>query len=126
MSNIIPDINDLHKEKERKRKAKDNLYNAMLKKCIDQIKFINSTTDYTFTYFQIPSKYEMIAISRYDPQQCMLFLISELSKHNYLVEYEPPTKNNYGQLYIDWGNLQSRIKSKQEALKKKYPNVEFN
>lgn len=131
----IPNINKLHEERNIKEQARNEIFNIVLNKCIDQIIQTNSRTDYTFIYFEVPNI--IIGFPGYDRVACIHFLINELKKENYKVEFIEPYY-----LYIDWSKsakvqtidnlmLQNiiptsnpeKLRKQTKELLKKYPNT---
>ncbi len=121
----IPNISKLHKEKYNIENKKKDIFDIVLKKCIEQIVHTNRHTPTTFIIFDVPKV--LIGHPQYDLKECILYIIKELSSKNYIVEFLQPC-----QLYIDWGsssdkrepflskNAKSEIK---HLLEKKYPNA---
>lgn len=131
----IPNIANLHAEKNVKEQARNEIFTIVLNKCIDQIVETNSRTEHTFIYFEVPNI--IIGFPGYDRLACVHFLINELSKESYKVEFIEPFY-----LYIDWsgGNkpktidnlvIQNiiptsnpeRLREQTRELLKKYPNA---
>jgi hypothetical protein len=96
-SNKIPSISSLHDEKNIKEKSRINMFKIVLNKCVDKIIYTNRHTDKTFVIFEVPRI--LIGYPFYDLKSCIVFLLQELSKNNYYVEYIEPFY-----LYIDWGS----------------------
>lgn len=124
MSNKIPSINSLHKEKDSKEKSKLEIFEIVLNKAIEKVVYANRHTDQTFVIFEVPKV--LIGYPMYDMKSCILFLIQQFSARGYLVEYIDPLY-----LYIDWGsNKDTKNATKSEKLKeqtrnllKKFPNA---
>ena len=132
----IPNIANLHAEKNIKDAARNEMFTIVLNKCIDQIVDTNSRTDKTFLYFEVPNI--IIGCTGYDRLSCIHYLIHELSKEHYKVEFVEPFY-----LYIDWStnnfkakNIDNlvmqhviptsnpeRLKEQTKRLLKKYPNT---
>ena len=134
-SRKIPNISNLHAERLVKENAKNEIFTIVLNKCIDQIVETNSRTEHTFIYFEVPNI--IIGFPGYDRLACVHFLIQELKKENYKVEFIEPFY-----LYIDWSkntkaktidNLMiqniiptsnpDRLREQTKELLKKYPNA---
>lgn len=98
----IPSISSLHDEKNSKEKVRLDMFKIVLNKCIEKIVYTNRHTDKTFVIFEVPRI--LIGYPLYDMRSCIVFLLQELSKNNYYVEFIEPFY-----LYIDWGsnNLKS-------------------
>jgi uncharacterized membrane protein YheB (UPF0754 family) len=130
----IPNITNLHAEKMVKEKAKNEIFTIVLNKCIDQILETNSRTEHTFIYFEVPNI--IIGFPGYNRLACIHFLINELSKENYKVEFIEPFY-----LYIDWNKSKSKtidnlmiqniiptsnpdkLREQTKEILKKYPNA---
>lgn len=131
----IPNISNLHAEKYVKEQARNEIFSIVLNKCIDQILETNARTEYTFIYFEVPNI--IIGFPGYDRLACIHFLINELTKENYKVEFIEPFY-----LYIDWSksiksktidnimiqNLiptsnPERLREQTKEILKKYPNA---
>jgi hypothetical protein len=132
----IPNIANLHAEKNIKTRARNEIFTIVLNKCIDQILETNRTTDKTFVYFEVPNI--IIGFPGYDRLSCVHYLIHELSKERYNVEFIEPYY-----LYIDWSSTgykskiidnlviqdviptsnPDKLKEQTKELLKKYPNA---
>lgn len=128
----IPNITNLHAQKYIKEQARNEIFTIVLNKCIDKIIETNYTTDQTFIYFEVPNI--IIGFHSYDRIGCIHYLIQELSREKYKVEFIEPYF-----LYIDWStntksrNLESikflptsnpsKLKEQTRELLKKYPNT---
>jgi hypothetical protein len=131
----IPNIANLHAERFVKEKARNEIFTIVLNKCIEQIIETNSRTDHTFIYFEVPNI--IIGFPGYDRLACIHFLIQELCKENYKVEFIEPYY-----LYIDWSTTHKpktidnlviqniiptsnpdRLKQQTKEILKKYPNT---
>jgi len=132
----IPNITNLHAEKSMKTQAKNEIFTIVLNKCIDKIIETNHSTDKTFIYFEVPNL--IIGFHSYDRIECIHYLIQELSREKYKVEFIDPYY-----LYIDWGtNIKKskkidtymiqnviptsnpmKLQQQTKELLKKYPNT---
>jgi hypothetical protein len=131
----IPNISKLHAERHVKEQARNEIFTIVLNKCIEQIVETNSRTEHTFIYFEVPNI--IIGFPGYDRLACIHFLIQELKKENYKVEFIEPFY-----LYIDWSkNTKSKtidnlmiqnliptsnpdkLREQTRELLKKYPNT---
>lgn len=109
----IPSINSLHDERNVKEKNRINMFKIVLNKCIEKIVYTNRHTDKTFVIFEVPRI--LIGYPFYDMKSCIVFLLQELIKNNYYVEFIEPFY-----LYIDWGSNKSSVAS--PSIKKKTAN----
>jgi len=136
--NQIPSIHSLHQEKSNQENSKNDIYNIVLSKCIDKIKSTNKHTDQTYIVFDVPNI--LIGYPSYNFKSCILFLMTQLSRHGYIIEFMEPCF-----LYIDWGqknnlvynhthNLNhnsgsssssnsTKLKSQTKTLLEKFPNT---
>lgn len=126
--NEIPSILSLHKEKSSQENSKNDIYSIVLNKCIDKIKYTNKHADQTYIIFDVPNI--LIGYPSYNFKSCILFLINQLSKHGYMIEFIQPC-----QLYIDWGqknniynsnqevSSSTKLKSQTKTLLEKFPNA---
>lgn len=132
----IPNITNLHAEKGMKTQAKNEIFTIVLNKCIDKIIETNHSTDQTFIYFEVPNL--IIGFHSYDRIECIRYLINELSREKYKVEFVDPYY-----VYIDWStNVQKskkidsymlqnviptsnpiQLQQQTKELLKKYPNT---
>jgi hypothetical protein len=128
----IPNITNLHAQKNLKTQAKNEIFTIVLNKCIEKIIETNTTTEKTFIYFEVPNI--IIGFHSYDRIGCIHYLIQELSREKYRVDFIEPYF-----LYIDWGtNTKSKgvesinylptsnpshLKQQTKELLKKYPNT---
>lgn len=119
----IPNINNLHIEKQIKDNIKNEMFNIVLKKCIEDINYTNKCTEKTYIIFEVPNI--IIGFHNYNPISCIHYLIYKFTKKGYLVQFMEPNK-----LYIDWGtntsnNIQDngKLKKQTNELLKKYPTA---
>lgn len=120
----IPSIDNLHKEKTIKQDTKRGMFRVVLNKCVEKILYTNRHTDKTFVIFEVPTL--LIGYPLYDMKSCILYIISELTKHNYMVEFLEPFY-----LYIDWGKSNvysksyktSKLQEETKTLLEKFPNT---
>jgi len=105
----IPSISSLHDEKNTKEKARLDMFKIVLNKCIEKIIYTNRHTDKTFVIFEVPRI--LIGYPIYDMKSCIVFLLQELTKNNYYVEFIEPFY-----LYIDWGSY--NLKKNSNTFKK--------
>lgn len=119
----IPNINNLHIEKQIKDNIKNEMFNIVLKKCIEDINYTNKCTEKTYIIFEVPNI--IIGFHNYNPISCIHYLIYQFTKKGYLVQFMEPNK-----LYIDWGtktsnNIQDngKLKKQTNELLKKYPTA---
>lgn len=109
MSSSIPSIDALHKEKNVKETSKMEMFNMVLNKCIEKIRYTNKQTDKTFIYFEVPQI--LIGHPMYDMKSCILYLKGQLSSKDYIVEFLDPFY-----LYIDWGSRKNTQEKRENFL----------
>lgn len=119
----IPNINNLHIEKQMKDNIKNEMFNIVLRKCIQEINYTNKCTDKTYIIFETPNI--IIGFHNYNPISCIHYLIYKFTKKGYLVQFMEPNK-----LYIDWGTKtkafdtsDNKLKKQTNELLKKYPTA---
>lgn len=128
----IPSINSLHKERNIKEQARVNVFNIVLKKCVEKILYTNKHTEHTYIYFEVPEI--LIGVTSYDMKSCINFLLKKLTEAQYKVLFIDPFY-----LYVDWGtNISSsnvdlqkyiptsnpeKLKRQTKELLKKFPNT---
>ena len=112
----IPSINSLHDEKNLKNKSRLDMFGVVLNKCVEKIIYTNRHTDKTFVIFEVPRI--LIGNPLYDMKSCIIFLMQQLSKNKYYVEFIEPFY-----LYIDWG---SKAQESSSSSSKKNQTIKFN
>ena len=122
--NKIPDIINLHKEKNKKEIIKNQMYDIVLNKCISNINNVNKFTDKTFILFEVP---EIIpGFHNYNLLSCIKYLKEKFNEKNYIVTYIQPNPTNPRHiLHIDWGSSKINVEllKKTNELLKKYPDI---
>ena len=125
MEQSIPNINNLHNEKNVKEKIKTEAYILVLNKCIEKIVYTNKHTDQTYIFFDVPRF--LIDYPFYDMNSCVMFIMNKLVPNNYTVSFIAPFY-----LYIDWSNdiknnifnnIPEKLKIQTKELLKKYPDT---
>jgi len=119
----IPNINNLHSEKNEKEKARSDAFILVLNKCIEKIIHTNKHTDQTYIFFDVPRF--LIEYPFYDMNSCVLYIMNKLTPANYKVSFIAPFY-----LYIDWStstnlptNTPDKLKYQTKELLKKFPNA---
>ena len=92
----IPDATTLQRGTASNKSVNNKIYHVVLKRCVDQIIQTSKTTDKTYTVFTVPVF--LLGVPLYNKSSCILYLIEELSKKNYIAKYIEPMY-----LHIDWG-----------------------
>jgi len=111
-------INDLHKINDERQKFKITVYDKILKKCHERIKFVSKTPKgANFCFYVVPNIVYGVPI--YDINQCIVYIVSALIKNGFYVAYTHPNL-----IYISWHNRQNSIEYKKKKEEKK-PNLEY-
>jgi adenylate kinase family enzyme len=122
MEQRIPNINNLHNEKNVKEKIKTEAYILVLNKCIEKIIYTNKHTDQTYIFFDVPRF--LIDYPFYDMNSCVMFIMNKLVPNNYTVSFIAPFY-----LYIDWSTqvmtskIPDKLRLQTKELLKKYPDT---
>jgi hypothetical protein len=125
MEQRIPNINNLHNEKNIKEKIKTEAYILVLNKCIEKIVYTNKHTDQTYVFFDVPRF--LIDYPFYDMNSCVMFIMNKLVPNNYTVSFIAPFY-----LYIDWSTdikqnslnkIPDKLRLQTKELLKKYPDT---
>lgn len=123
MEQRIPNINNLHNEKNIKEKIKTEAYILVLNKCIEKIIYTNKHTEQTYIFFDVPRF--LIDYPFYDMNSCVMFIMNKLVPNNYKVSFIAPFY-----LYIDWSTqitfnnkIPDKLKIQTKELLKKYPDT---
>ena len=115
MSKKIPDIGNLHIEKNIKENIKNEMFNIVLKKCSQDIIYTNSYTDKTYVIFDVPNI--IIGFHNYDKLSCVSYLMHQFTQKGYIVQFMEPNK-----IYIDWGTNTSKLSNLQKIIPTSNPN----
>lgn len=116
----IPSISSLHDEKDTKEKTRNDMFTIVLNKCIEKIIYTNRHTDKTFVIFEVPRI--LIGYPLYDMKSCIVFLLQNLIKNDYYVEFIEPFY-----LYIDWGSRSYNKKTTKDINNEnKHKTLKFN
>ena len=122
MEQCIPNINNLHSEKNVKEKIKTEAYILVLNKCIEKIVYTNKHTDQTYIFFDVPRF--LIDYPFYDMNSCVMFIMNKLVPNNYKVSFIAPFY-----IYIDWSTettfnkIPDKLRLQTKELLKKYPET---
>jgi uncharacterized membrane protein len=128
---MLPSISNLQKEQFKKTIVQQEIYKIVLKMCSDKIIYTNKNSNQTCVIFEVPQM--IIGHPEYNFTECVKYILSELIKEHYLVDFVHPKH-----LYIDWGSSinenkkstypnwvinKSKLKQETTKLLKKYPNA---
>ena len=113
----VPKISNLQKTQNERIEEMNGIYKVVLKKCNEKIIHTSKHSNKSFTIFQVPKL--LIGQPMYNIKSCIYYIIHELSKNGYYIEYIEPYF-----IYIDWGSNSTKI-SKETSLEllKLFPNV---
>lgn len=112
-TSIREDIASLVKANEEKRENKRKLYQNILKRCVEQMKFEN-IRKYTCMIYYVDDR--MHHNRYYDRDECITYLIEKLRENNidiFLLPYKQNGNSMFSKsmLYIDWKNTYYHNKS---------------
>jgi hypothetical protein len=110
----IPSVSSLNKEKDKKLLSTNDIYKIVLNKCVEKIVYTNRHTDKSFIIFEVPKI--LIGYTSYNLKSCARYIMNELSKNGYIVQFIDPFY-----IYIDWGgsNMKNEVDKSKIALKTK-------
>lgn len=123
MNYSIPSASSLQRHQASRIQSKIDTFNIVLNKCIQKISYTNKNSEHSFIIFEVPKI--LIGYPLYDKNSCIIYIIENLVKEKYKVDFIEPCY-----LYIDWGisithNISVREKIKRE-LSGKFPNTSFD
>nr|QDY52274.1 hypothetical protein 5_71 [Mimiviridae sp. ChoanoV1] len=111
-------ITELHKINEERQKFRISVYDKVLTKCHERIKFVSKTPQGSnFCFYVVPNIVYGVPI--YNVNACVVYIVSALIKNGFYVAYTHPNL-----LYISWYNKQNTIEYKKKKEEKK-PEVEY-
>lgn len=95
------DINELHKESDKKNQIKIEIYNRVLSRCHTKIKSIAKLGGVKCCFFEVPEY--MYGLPTYNQMDCIYYVINELLADGFQVQYGEPNT-----LLITWYQKPSR------------------
>ncbi len=97
MDNFSEKINldDLYEKKHKSDLAKLNIFNKLLNRIHNKIKYTSRTSKEQICWFIVPEV--IIGIPKYDNAECIAYLINKLKENNFLIKYIHPNM-----LCISW------------------------
>lgn len=111
-------INELHKINDDRNKYRITVYDKVLNKCHERIKFVSKTPKGSnFCFYVVPNI--LYGIPIYDVNACIVYIVGALIKNGFYVAYTHPNL-----LYISWFKRQNSIEYKKKEEKKK-PTMEY-
>jgi len=94
MSKMI-NIDDLHREHDKKDEMRINIYNNILEKVHQKIKFTSKTSNDKFCFFSVPIY--VYGLPLFDVNNCIIFLTKKLTDNGFDIRYTHPNL-----LLISW------------------------
>lgn len=82
------DINELHKERNKRSSVRSDIYNNILAKCHNKIKSIAKLSDVCCCFFEVPAY--VYGLPSYNLMECIYYIIKELMEDGFKVEYAEP------------------------------------
>lgn len=129
----IPNISNLHAERNLRNHNKLEIFKMVLNKCIEKITYTNRFTDHAFIFFEVPKI--LVGFPGYSMNSCILFIKEQLTVVGYKVAFVEPFY-----LYIDWASpiatntcntntfvnftQNTRLQNETEELLKKFPGTQ--
>jgi hypothetical protein len=112
-------ITQLHKINEEREKFKLKVYESVLRKCHERIKFVSKLPKSTnFCFYVVPNI--LYGVPLYDINACIIYVVSSLIKNGFYVAYTHPNL-----IYISWHNRQNSIEYKEKKEEKKKTELEY-
>ena len=112
-------ITQLHKINEEREKFKLKVYESVLKKCHERIKFVSKLPkSNSFCFYVVPNI--LYGVPLYDINSCIVYVVSALIKNGFYVAYTHPNL-----IYISWHNRQNSIEYKKQKEEKKKTELEY-
>lgn len=109
-------IDELHKEQNKKKNQKKKVFEDILKMCHNRIKKTAKTEDNRYCFFRIPIYIYGIPI--YDMNACIIYVTTALSKNGFDIKYFHPNI-----IFISWqGKTNKSIKPE---TKYKQPTIGY-
>ncbi len=94
MSKMI-NIDDLHRVQDKKEEMRINIYNNILEKVHQKIKFTSQTSNDKFCFFSVPIY--VYGLPLFDVNNCIIFLTKKLTDNGFDIRYTHPNL-----LLISW------------------------
>tara|TARA_B100002019_G_scaffold164447_1_gene141997 strand:+ start:182 stop:601 length:420 start_codon:yes stop_codon:yes gene_type:complete len=112
-------ITQLHKINEEREKFKLKVYESVLKKCHERIKFVSKLPkSNSFCFYVVPNI--LYGVPLYDINACIVYVVSALIKNGFYVAYTHPNL-----IYISWHNRQNSIEYKKKKEENKKTELEY-
>ena len=108
-------INELHRINEDREKYRLKVYESVLQKCHERIKFVSKTPKgANFCFYVVPNIIYGVPI--YDINKCIVYIVTALIKNGFYVAYTHPNL-----IYISWFKRQNSIEYKKKKKEEKFP-----
>jgi len=114
-------LDELYEKKKQLDLSKLEIYNKILNRIHNKIKFISRQKQDQYIWFLVPEM--MIGIPRYNNTECITYVIDKLKNNGFLVKYTHPNM-----LFISWQNwipdyVRNEIKKKTNVAIDGYGNI---
>jgi hypothetical protein len=108
------DINELHREKDKRFAVRNEIYNKVLMRCHNKIKSISKLSDICCCFFEVPAY--MYGLPAYNQIECIYYIIKELMDDGFKVEFAEPNI-----LFVAWYDKPKRKSLADIAFSSKMP-----
>lgn len=102
-------INQLHKEIEKREKRKNKIYNTILEKVNYRILLTNQKSNDCICLFVVPSF--LFGVPLYNMTNCIIYIMEDLIEKGFKVNYTHPNL-----LTISWKDKPNKIENKEEKV----------
>lgn len=89
------DINDLHRERDKRTNVRNEIFNKILSRCHSRIKSISKLSDVCCCFFEVPAY--VYGLPVYNQMECIHYIIKDLFDDGFKVEFAEPNI-----LFITW------------------------
>lgn len=89
------DINELHKERDKRSAVRNEIYDRVLQRCHSKIKSIAKLSDICFCFFEVPAY--SYGLPAYNQIECIYYIVQILMEDGFKVEFTEPNI-----LFISW------------------------
>lgn len=89
------DINDLHRERDKRTSIRNEIYDKVLSRCHSKIKSISKLSDICCCFFEVPAY--IYGLPSYNQIECIYYIIQVLMEDGFKVEFAEPNI-----LFITW------------------------
>ena len=88
-------INDLHKDRDKRNTIKNDIYLKVLARCHSKIKSISKLSDLCCCFYMVPAY--IYGLPSYNQIECVYYIVKELMDDGFKVQYVEPNI-----LFITW------------------------